>query len=81
MHIIRSESLTQSLGSDYMHDSRRDSLRDSFFFTRGVLKIERRRVCSAQTVCTFNEEVKIHPSLRFPVFRLRFAIPAASYHH
>ena len=25
------ESLAESLGSDYMHDSRRDSLRDSFF--------------------------------------------------
>ena len=30
--LFRAKSLAESLGSDYMHDSQRDSLQDSFFY-------------------------------------------------
>ena len=42
------KSLAKSLGSDYMYDSRRDSLRDSFFYEgRPIIPTEYRREHSA----------------------------------
>ena len=39
MHRIRSETLGKTLGSDPMHDCRRDYLQDSFFYPGMIIII------------------------------------------